>query len=602
MIFVSNLETAKRGQPCDNEMHFGDSTHMVQRGDSARRVWQRAGAGGLLAALTLTVMTGWVDWQAVGSWLRSHALVTVMAVGAVLLLASAWIEWSRSRAGTRRPQRARPPLNWWTIAAAGTAVAAVTWGATVWLLTEADRAIDPAAARVEAIKTGLGLGAGTGAVFALLLAVRRQWHQEVSALDTAHDATERRVTELYTKAVEQLGSKEAPVRLGGLYALERLAQDNISQRQSIVNILCAYLRLPYESSLDSHSESVDERLIAARQENIQEREVRQAVQDILCRHLLPGNDSDDFVDTYWKDTDIDLTGANLIEFSFTRCRVRTATFTESKFTGTAWFNEVQFDDEVRFTDAEFADYVSFDKARLDDKGYFIRTKFSQAGVFDNVRFNDSVSFDETWFGDFASFLDAQFADVAKFKNVQVQTNSWFERVRFDGIVSFDGARFGDLASFDYTQFTDSVSFDKAKIAGLASFKHAQFDGPASFNDVQFLDHSWFQESKFGRTATFRRAIFCNDTSFEHAHLVETASFGDVLFKDVDFDVAKFESLALFSDAAFTGHASFDRTQFSGLVMLDPRSFTSGVPAELTRFIVEQDDGEQGNHAAPLESL
>src|SRR5262249_33582048 len=51
--------------------------------------------------------------------------------------------------------------------------------------------------------------------------------------------------ELYTKAVEQLGSDKAPVRLGGLYALERLAQDNSAHRQTIVNVICAYLRMPF---------------------------------------------------------------------------------------------------------------------------------------------------------------------------------------------------------------------------------------------------------------------------------------------------------------------------------------------------------------------
>ncbi len=37
-------------------------------------------------------------------------------------------------------------------------------------------------------------------------------------------AVARQVTELFAKAVEQLGCKAAPVRLGGLYALERLAR------------------------------------------------------------------------------------------------------------------------------------------------------------------------------------------------------------------------------------------------------------------------------------------------------------------------------------------------------------------------------------------
>ena len=64
---------------------------------------------------------------------------------------------------------------------------------------------------------------------------------------TDRDATERRITELYTKAVEQLGSDKAPVRLGGLYALERLAQDNPAHRQTIVNVICAYLRMPFSA-------------------------------------------------------------------------------------------------------------------------------------------------------------------------------------------------------------------------------------------------------------------------------------------------------------------------------------------------------------------
>ncbi|WP_336215879.1 hypothetical protein [Nonomuraea sp. LPB2021202275-12-8] len=49
----------------------------------------------------------------------------------------------------------------------------------------------------------------------LMLAVRLQRHKELA---TTHDAAERRVTELYTKAAEQLGNAPAPVRLAGLYA------------------------------------------------------------------------------------------------------------------------------------------------------------------------------------------------------------------------------------------------------------------------------------------------------------------------------------------------------------------------------------------------
>ena len=43
-----------------------------------------------------------------------------------------------------------------------------------------------------------------------MLAFRRQHHQEIATDLTDRDATERRITELYTKAVEQLGNDKAP--------------------------------------------------------------------------------------------------------------------------------------------------------------------------------------------------------------------------------------------------------------------------------------------------------------------------------------------------------------------------------------------------------
>ncbi len=131
-----------------------------------------------------------------------------------------------------------PAWTWMLIAIA--AVALTAFGITTWLLAIASHAAagtDLASARLNAVRTGLAAGGGAGAAVGLMLAFRRQHHQEIATLLTDQDATQRRITELYTKAVEQLGSDKAPVRLGGLYALERLAQDNPSQRQTIVNVI-----------------------------------------------------------------------------------------------------------------------------------------------------------------------------------------------------------------------------------------------------------------------------------------------------------------------------------------------------------------------------
>jgi hypothetical protein len=72
-----------------------------------------------------------------------------------------------------------------------------------------------------------------------MLALRRQHHQEIATALTDRDATERRMAGLYTRAVEQLGNDTAPVRLGGLYALEGPLRTT-AQRQAIVNVVWSY--------------------------------------------------------------------------------------------------------------------------------------------------------------------------------------------------------------------------------------------------------------------------------------------------------------------------------------------------------------------------
>ena len=168
--------------------------------------------------------------------------------------------------GRRAQEGARPqwrPISFWpwTLAAAA-AVVVVGVGVIIWLLAIASGAkpgTDRANAQMDAVRTGLAAGAGAGAAVGLMLAFRRQHHQEISTVLTDRDATERRITELYTKAVEQLGNDKAPVRLGGLYALERLAQDNSAQRQTIVNVICAYLRMPFSPTAPHQARARDEK-------------------------------------------------------------------------------------------------------------------------------------------------------------------------------------------------------------------------------------------------------------------------------------------------------------------------------------------------------
>ena len=83
------------------------------------------------------------------------------------------------------------PTWYWLVAAA--AVLIVGAGVTLCLLAIADGAkpgTDRANARLDAVRTGLAAGAAVGAGAGLMLAFRRQHHQEVATKSTDHDATE----------------------------------------------------------------------------------------------------------------------------------------------------------------------------------------------------------------------------------------------------------------------------------------------------------------------------------------------------------------------------------------------------------------------------
>ena len=50
------------------------------------------------------------------------------------------------------------------------------------------------------------------------------------------------VTDRYTKAIEQLGSKDLDVRIGGIYALDRVARDSARDHPTVMEVLTAFIR------------------------------------------------------------------------------------------------------------------------------------------------------------------------------------------------------------------------------------------------------------------------------------------------------------------------------------------------------------------------
>lgn len=379
-----------------------------------------------------------------------------------------------------RWRRARPESWWWVSAVVLIPVAVLTGLAALLLITTTHPT--NAGDQIDLVKTALSVGAGTGGVVALVLAGRRQWHAEQaqqaterSHREAEHDATERRITELYTKAADQLGADKAPVRLAGLYALERLAQDNPAHRQTIVNLLCAYLRMPYRL-LPDQQPNTDASEVEREQfeQGKQEREVRLTAQLILTAHLYARNDEQSG-DNYWPRIDVDLTGAVLIDFDFRNCQVRRGIFGRARFSGDARFDRANFGSEARFSGAKFDDYARFDSAE----------------------FSGFARFDSAEFGAGASFRSAEFDGGTRFSASRFGDDVWFEKVKFkSGVVWFGRSEFGGLAVFSDAEFSHNVMFNRAK-----------FSDGAWFDGVKFGANNWWSSTEFSSSVSFDRVTF-----------------------------------------------------------------------------------------------
>lgn len=113
----------------------------------------------------------------------------------------------------------------------------------------------------------------------------------------------------YQDAAAQIGHDKAAVRLAGVYALARLADDWPDQRQTCVDVLCAYLRM--RPKLMDHYE--DQYAVVVPDDGDQQ--VRRTVSDLISSRVAGA-------DALWASCDFNLTYAHLHDFQLRDANIR----------------------------------------------------------------------------------------------------------------------------------------------------------------------------------------------------------------------------------------------------------------------------------------
>jgi hypothetical protein len=201
--------------------------------------------------------------------------------------------------------------------------------------------VDSTTAKGEAIKTGGLAGGSVIALYALWLNDRRRRteearqeiekdRQDLENQRAEHDRS-RVADERFARAIELLGHETDQVRVGALHALAGLAKSRDGYTQTVLDILCSYLRRPFDREAKDSSVELEVRLTAQQ----------------LISDLLPHVERSD-VPLY----DLNLTNASLEYFDISRRQVGRFTARSAQFHRSNSFHHTKFHGDVFLTDAE----------------------------------------------------------------------------------------------------------------------------------------------------------------------------------------------------------------------------------------------------------
>ncbi|MGW3099671.1 pentapeptide repeat-containing protein [Streptomyces sp. NPDC001102] len=348
----------------------------------------------------------------------------------------------------------------WTFAAAVLVSGGIFYGLVTLLGFEEIDATAKLDAKTlfDLVKLSFGVVAGAGALVALVVAYRRQRVDEAGA----HREATRLHTERFSQAVDKLGSDSPAVRLGGVHALAGLADDAPTKdlRQTCIDVLCAYLQLPFTPDPGNSDPAHRER----HHQYLALRKVRHTILRLIGDHYRRPMGTQ----RSWQGCDLDLTGVTIdcnVDFSDAVFSDGTVNFSQAVFSGGAlYFNRAVFSgSSVYFGDATFSGSTVYFSGAGFSGGtvHFSDAVFSGGALYfsgagfsgGTVHFSDAV-----FSGTTVHFSDAVFSG---------STVHFRDAVFSSGAVYFRGAVF----SAGTVHFRDAVFS-----GGTVNFRGAMFSG------------------------------------------------------------------------------------------------------------------------------
>jgi len=380
--------------------------------------------------------------------------------------------------------------------------------------------------------------------------------------------------ERYTEAVEQLGSKEAPVRIGGVYTLiglvdEWLEEKNLeySERlkegQVIINNLCAYIRSPFtlasyydELSEDNpSSEGIykdnQQKFYSDKAEFKSEADVRLSIiKEIHNRLQSPDKNTPGA----WSDFEYDFSGSTFfypvdltnsyyikpVNFSGSTYQnevrfrgstyQRSANFSGSTYQGGADFSGSIYTEEAHFYHSSYKGGANFSASSYKSWSDFSDSSYKGGTRFYHSSYKDGASFHSSTYQNEVYFSDSIYQDEVYFHSSIYQGGATFMSSTYQSGADFSGSTYQSWADFRSSAYQDHVNFSGSTYEKYAIFSTSDspstYQGLAVFSNSTYNSWAIFSGSTYQDQANFSGSTYQDETNFSGSIFYQEIYFGE----------------------------------------------------------------------------
>ena len=326
--------------------------------------------------------------------------------------------------------------------------------------------------------------------------------------------------ERFLKAVELLSSVHSYTRLGAVHALialadEYLADESLSaeekhtEGQRIVDILCAYIRSPFEMAFrydelsqnkpsqhgvygDNHQD-----FYMHRAELLAEAKVRQQALQEIHRRLrhFPQGDRRNYVEGSWSGFEYDFSNSVF----FYPVDMKDSWYQNSvDFSGCTYYASTEFSGSTYERSAYFCDSTYYDWVFFNNSTYCGEAQWSGSTYHDSARFNWSVYYGEV------SFHDSVYNGSVFFDQSLYYDEALFYSSAYRGETGFDGSLYRGSVFVSDSVFEGEVSLYGSVFCGALNFGTDFFGKPFPSRFVQnspcFVAEKNAQAALFGSSS------------------------------------------------------------------------------------------------------